>query len=72
MHTTTETTITEITIVILHFKLLTYSATKQESKTFQNHYFRLKIAQICLLVSRMATTTIFIALLQNFIFSIYS
>ena len=38
-----------------------YSATKQESKTFQNHYFGLKIAQICLLVTRMATTTIFTA-----------
>ena len=36
-----------------------YSATKQESKTFQNHYFGLKIAQLCLLVTKMITITVF-------------
>ena len=46
----------------------TYSATKQESKTFQNHYFWLKFAQMCLLITRMATTTIYIAFYKTSFF----
>ena len=45
-----------------------YSATKQESKPFQNHYFWLKIAQMCLLITRMATTTIYIAFYKTSFF----
>ena len=44
---------------------IAYNATKQESKTFQNRYFRLKLAQICLLVSKMASTTIFVAFYET-------
>ena len=49
-------------------KFIIYSATKQESKTFQNHYFWLKIAQMCLLTTRMATTTIYIAFYKSSFF----
>ena len=36
-----------------------YSATKQESKTFLNHFLGLKVTQTSLLVTKMATTVIF-------------
>lgn len=47
---------------------LLYSATKQENKTSQ---ITLKIAQICLLVTRMDTTTIFIVFYKT-LFSSYN
>ena len=51
--------------------IVIYSATKQESQTFQNHYFELKIAEVPICYQN-GHYNHFYCILQNFIFPIYS